>query len=259
MAHHLLKATEHRPYPLPESPWIMHQAWRDLLFAHWPLEPDYLQKFMPPGLKLDLYDGKAWLAVVPFRMSNVRPRWVPPMPWISAFPELNVRTYVELDGRPGVFFFGLEATNPLAVWLARKWFHLPYFNADISLEYSPPGEFGADIKYVSNRTHRNAAPARFIGEYGPTGPVYESKPGTLEHWLTERYCLYSVDGRGAIRRGEVQHIPWPLQPAQAKIETNTMTSCHGIELPDTEPILHFVKRIDVIVWHPIRVGAPPPP
>lgn len=244
----------HRPWPLPAAPWIMKQQWRDLLFMHWPVPVDAIRAVVPPALELDLFDGVAWVAVVPFRMTGVRPRGLPSLPWISAFPELNVRTYVRSrdpqQPKPGVYFFSLEAANPLAVWAARTFFKLPYFNAEMRCERD-----GEQIIYRSTRTHRQAAPARFVGNYRPTGAPYLAKPGTLEHWLTERYSLYTVDQRGQAYIGEIHHQPWPLQPAAAEIECNEMGLASNIVLPDRPPLLHFARHLDVVVW-PLRATQP---
>ncbi|MBK9071204.1 MAG: DUF2071 domain-containing protein [Myxococcales bacterium] len=241
---------DHRPWPLPAGPWIMQQQWRDLLFMHWPVPVDAMRALVPPALELDLFDGVAWVAVVPFRMTGVRPRGVPSLPWISAFPELNVRTYVRSreprNPKPGVYFFSLEAANALAVWAARTFFKLPYFNAEMTCDLD-----GEQINYRSTRTHRQAAPARFASTYRPTGAPYLANPGTLEHWLTERYSLYTVDERGQAYIGEIHHEPWPLQRAEAEIECNEMGLASGIMLPDRPPLLHFARHLDVVVW-PLR-------
>jgi uncharacterized protein YqjF (DUF2071 family) len=228
----------------------MRQTWRDLLFMHWPVPVEAIRQRIPPGLAVDTFEGRTWLAVVPFRMSGVRPRHVPPIPWLSAFPELNVRAYVVRDGRPGVWFFSLEAGNPAAVAAARRLFHLPYFRARMALRRD-----GARIRYTSRRAHRGAPAAEFAGAYGPTGAVYRSRPGTLEHWLTERYCLYAADAAGRVYRGEIHHDPWPLQPAEADIGVNTMAASHGLALPGVAPLLHFARKLEVVVWPLERVHA----
>src|SRR5437764_14098290 len=125
----ILQHKAHRTAPMPTGPWIMTQTWHELLFAHWPIAPEKIRPLIPSVFTLDTFEGEAWVGVVPFRMSNVRPRWVPPMPGLSAFPELNVRTYVTIHGIPGVYFFSLDAGNPIAVAAARTVFHLPYFKA----------------------------------------------------------------------------------------------------------------------------------
>ena len=201
-----------------------------------------MRQAVPPQLPLDLYAGQAWIAVVPFRMSAVRPRFVPPLPWLSAFPELNVRTYVTLNNKPGVYFFSLDAANPLAVQIARATFNLPYFNAQMSLQETDW------VAYASRRAPAQAPGAEFKGRYRPVSAPYESQKGTLENWLTERYCLYSLDRSGRVYRGEIQHLPWPLQKAEAEIQLNTMTLPPGLPLPAQPPLLHFVRRLDVVVW-----------
>ncbi len=242
--HPALCETAHRPWPLPEAAWTWRQTWCDLLFAHWPVPAEALAPLLPPGLKLQTFDGSAWLGVVPFRMEGVMRRPLPDLPWISAFPELNVRTYVERDGKAGVWFFSLDATQPLAVWAARTFFHLPYHRARMSLEHD-----GDDIVY---RSARRSGDARLEGRYGPTGPVSLSQSGTLDHWLTERYCLFADDGRDGLSITEVHHAPWPLQPAHATFDVQTMHEPAGITLPDSAPVLHFVRHLDVVVWSPRR-------
>jgi uncharacterized protein YqjF (DUF2071 family) len=233
----------HRPYAIPPGPWVMHQSWHDLLFAHWPIPVEVMREAVPESLPLDTFEGQAWVGVVPFRMSDVRPRFVPPVPGLSAFPELNVRTYVKVGDKAGVYFFSLEAANAAAVQIARTFFHLPYFNARMILRDTSDW-----IYYHSKRTHVGAPAADFEGRYRPVSEPYTSQGGSLECWLTERYCLYSSDKNGKLYRGEIHHIPWPLQKAEADITVNTMTVPHGLSLPDTAPLLHFARRLDVVVW-----------
>jgi uncharacterized protein YqjF (DUF2071 family) len=232
-----------RPYPPPDSAWVMAQSWHDLLFMHWPVPVAELQRAMPPKLQVDTFEGQAYIGVVPFRMSGVRPRFLPPVPGISAFPELNVRTYVTLDGRPGVYFFSLDAGNKLAVRVARPLFHLPYYDANMSLLRA-----GDDIVYDSERTHEGAAPATLHARYRPVGPIELARPGSLEAWLTARYCMYPVDAAGNVYRGEIDHAPWLLQPATAEIARCTMTEPHHIQLSGPPPLLHFSQSLDVVVW-----------
>ncbi|GAB4121845.1 MAG: DUF2071 domain-containing protein [Roseiflexaceae bacterium] len=248
MPHAALSATDHRPWPLPTTPWALAMEWHDLLFAHWPLPPTALRGLIPPSLTLDTFDGMAWIGVVPFRMAGVRPRLVPRVPWLSAFAELNVRTYVTIAGKPGVWFFSLDAANPIAVRLARAGFSLPYFDAHMQCQRQ-----GDAIAYTSQRTHRGAAAAQLHASYRPTGPIYRSSPGTLEHWLTERYCLYAANRRGRVLRGDIQHVPWSLQPAEAEFQLQEMTQQIGIKPPTAQPLLHFVRRLDVVAWLPEQV------
>jgi hypothetical protein len=231
----------------------MTQTWYNLLFAHWPVPPDVMRRAVPGALELDTFDGQAWIGVVPFGMSRVYPRWTFAVPWLSYFLELNVRTYVTRDGKPGVYFFSLDAANPIAVELARRWYRLPYFNARMTMQ---PGlgarGAGGWIEYHSLRTHRNAPPAEFKSRYRPVGEVFLSRPGTLEYFLTERYCLYTTMPNGEVYRGEIHHPPWPLQVAEAEIDVNTMTSpClspHGARLPDVPPVLHFARQLETVEW-----------
>lgn len=250
MTDEVVRHTTHRPWPLPTEPWIMAQTWHDLLFAHWPVTPAALTGLIPPALALDTVDGAAWVGVVPFRMTGIRLRGLPAFPGLSALPEINARTYVTAGGKPGVWFFSLDAGSALAVATARRWFRLPYYRAWFSIERERDR-----IRYASRRTHRGAPPAEFSARYGPIGAVTFARPGTLDHWLTERYCLYAVDARGRLYRGEIHHAPWPLQPADAAIERNTMATAAGIELPPSAPLLHFARRLDVRIWPPRRLRA----
>ena len=222
----------------------MTQTWHDLLFAHWPIELDALRAHVPDGFPIDLFEGQAWIGVVPFRMTNVAPRGVPALPWVSAFPELNVRTYVRVNGRPGVYFFSLDAANPVAVGVARTLVHLPYFTAEMTVE---PEEDGW-IRYESRRKSSKSAKAELAARYRPTGPVVPPVDGTLEHFLTERYCLFTVDSSSRAFSLDIHHPPWPLQAAEAVFERNTMAEAAGIRLPSTAPLLHFSRRQDMVAW-----------
>ncbi|MCB9138923.1 MAG: DUF2071 domain-containing protein [Caldilineaceae bacterium] len=244
MPHSAFTRSDHRPWPYPNRAWSWRQSWRDLLFLHWPVPAAALRPLVPPELEIQEFDGTSWVGVVPFRMAGVMRRPLPDLPWVSAFPELNVRLYVkkageEAESKPGVWFLSLDATNLLAVWAARRFFHLPYYRAQITVE-----DAGDQIRYDSVRRKSDA---RFRARYGPTGPVYAARAGALDHWLTERYCLYALDPRGRLLRNEVHHVPWPLQPARAEIEENAMLHIYGIQL-EGAPLCHFARRIDVVVW-----------
>jgi uncharacterized protein YqjF (DUF2071 family) len=244
----VLQEVAHRPWPLPAGPWVMAQSWHDLLFAHWPVEAEKLRALIPERLEIDSFDGQAWLAVVPFRMTGVRLRGTPAVPWLSTFPELNVRTYVTYGERPGVWFFSLDAGNPLAVSIARCWFHLPYFRAQMSCS-----ERNGWTQYRSERTHRRAPAGVLEGRYRPNGETFSPQRGSLEYFLTERYCLYTTDWHSQIIRGEIHHSPWRLQAAEAEFSANSMAEASGITLPARKPLLHFAKRQDVVVWRPERL------
>jgi uncharacterized protein YqjF (DUF2071 family) len=225
-------------------------SWRNLLFMHWPVKADALSSLVPPALSIDTFEGSAWLGVVPFDMTGVRPHFLPAVPGLSNFPEINLRTYVMAEGRPGVWFFSLDADSRIAVRLARATFHLPYFDAEMSCHAS-----GDEVDYRSLRTHRGAPGAKFAARYSPVGEPFESDQGSIETFLTARYCLYSADRKGNVRRGDIHHHLWPLQPAEAEVRTLAMTQQIGLKLPETAPILHFSKRLDVLAWLPRRIAS----
>jgi uncharacterized protein YqjF (DUF2071 family) len=234
---------DHRPWPPPGRPWVGRQTWHDLLFAHWPLSVAAVRRLVPEGLNIDQHQGTTWVGVVPFRMSGAAPRGVPDVPGLSAFPELNARLYVERDGKPGVWFLSLDAASAAAVWGARRFFHLPYFHARMNVNGSE------EIAYASER---RSAPVRFTARYRPDGPAVEPRPGTLEYFLTERYCLYAQAPDASLRRLEIHHRPWPLQPAVAELTRNELLAPHGLEVSGA-PLLHFARRQDMVMWLPERL------
>jgi hypothetical protein len=236
-----LRETEHRPWPLPPGSWLMAQTWEDLLFAHWRVPYEALRPLLPPDLELDSFDGSCWLGLTPFVLRNLRLRGTLPVPGVSSFPELNVRTYATAGGKPGIWFFSLDAASPVAVEAARRLYRLPYHRARMRVE-----RLGARIRYSSARSERDGDPVVFSAIYEPAGESFRAAPGTLEHFLTERYCLYAADGERGVFRAEIHHLPWPLRPARAEIELNTMTPA-GVRL-EGEPLLHFAGRQDVVVW-----------
>lgn len=220
----------------------MTQTWHDLLFAHWPIPVDIMRALVPAQLELDQWQGLCWVGVVPFWMSDVRGRGLPGVPGATRFPELNVRTYVTHGGKPGVYFFSLDAASSLAVKAARSFYHLPYFHAKMRTE-----RHSDEISYSCVR---KSGSAEFVGRYQPIAPVKLRQRGTIEHWLSERYCLYAVH-RGETCRAEVHHEAWPLQEAKAHIELNTMAAAAGLRLPNRSPLLHFARRLEVLIW-PLR-------
>ncbi len=223
----------------------MRMRWVDLLFAHWPIPVETLRPLVPPALELDTFDGQAWLGIVPFRMEDVAPRFLPAVPGLGAFPELNVRTYVRRGRRRGVWFLSLDAASRPAVEGARAAFHLPYFRARMS-----SGTEAGWVEYRSERLDPRGPAARFEGRYRPIGPVQPAAPGSLAAFLTDRRGLYAADSRGALSWTAIRHDPWPLQPAEAEIDVETMAAAHGIQLPAVPPLLHFTKRLDVVAWWP---------
>jgi uncharacterized protein YqjF (DUF2071 family) len=235
---------------MPRRPWVMAQTWMDLLFAHWSLPPQALSAIVPAQLPLDTFDGRAWIAVTPFAVRNLRVRLTFPVPVLSAFPEINVRTYVVVGGKPGIFFFSLDADSRLAVATARRFYRLPYFRSRMSIARA-----NGEISYASERDDPDApSPALFRARYGPIGAPFNAERGTLEHWLTERYCLYTLDDDGRPLRADIHHPPWPLQPAQAQFAANTMADEVALPL-DGEPLLHYARRQDVVFWRLERLST----
>jgi uncharacterized protein YqjF (DUF2071 family) len=231
---------------------LMHQDWGDLLFMHWPVPAELIQDRLPPRLQVDTHDGMAWLAIVPFRMWNVRSRVTPPVPGVREFLELNVRTYVHLDGVPGVWFFSLDATNALAVWAARTFFHLPYFRAQLALARPTPEH----LHYTGHRVHNGAAPADFTASWQLGAALPPAEPGSLAFFLTERYCLYAAGGQGPgkgdkLYRGRIAHEPWPLRSVQLLDYKSTLLESHGLPTPLGAPVLHAGGPLHVDLW-PLR-------
>ena len=277
----------------------MRMSWLELLFMHWPIEPELMREAVPGDFDLDLYDGKAWVGIVPFRMQSTRPRFLPPIPQKlmpvspSSFPELNVRTYVTINVKengltrqlPGVFFFSLDAASKIAVRMARLGFNLPYFDAKMKVQREAEW-----VHYQSHRTHFGANPAHFAASYrpkpiksvyregkAPAEPVHPSttrqrvtqapddsghslthraplsQPGSFEHFLTERYRLFTLGRKGrGVRIGEIAHEPWPLQQAECETSVCDMTQGLGFQLPDRDPVLHYTDSLDVVAWLPKR-------
>jgi uncharacterized protein YqjF (DUF2071 family) len=238
-----LEEQAHRPWPLPDGSWLQGQTWCDLLFAHWRVPEEQLRRVVPPSLPLHLHDdGSAWLGITPFVVEGLRLRGTPPLPWVSEFPELNVRTYVEVGGKPGIYFLSLDAARRAAVIAARRTYRLPYFHARMGAD-----KVGARIDYESERIDSSGPPARFRGSYAPAGARTDDP---LARWLAERYCAYTTDEQGRALRIEIHHPPWPLQPADGRLDAQGMADQAGIEL-EGEPLLHFSARQDTLIW-PLR-------
>ena len=244
----ILSTVAHRPYELPPGKWRMAQRWNDLLFAHWPIAIEEMAQLLPTGLEVDSFDSYAWAGVVPFWMDQVRTRALgercATVPGTSSFCELNLRTYVKssITGLRGVFFFSLDAASALAVLGARTLFHLPYFLASMKRKTTSDGS----IEYSSKRLLSRST-VRFEAKYRGLGEVAPSAEGTLEHFLTERYCLFTPHGRQVLV-GHIHHLPWPLQAAEAEIRINELPAAHGIALPERAPVLHFARELHVYIW-----------
>jgi len=238
------------PSVRPSQPAVMWQKWRDLLFVHWPIEPEALRPLIAPQLELDLFDGKAYVGLVPFRMTGIRPVGLPAVVGLSSFLETNVRTYVRLtDCDPGVWFFNLEAASAIAVQLARRLFYLPYHYARMFLEHEPtarPGE-PSSILYAGTRHWPGPLPASYAIRARPEGPVVPATPESLEHFLVERYILYTVQ-KSQLYQGRVHHTPYPLQSATLLSLDETLMAAAGIDRPVTPPLTHFARGVDVEVF-----------
>lgn len=222
---------------------VMFQNWHDLLFLHWALPPESLRPLLPPGLDLDLFDGRAYVGLVPFTMTGVRPVGLPALPPLSNFHETNVRTYVHRAGRdPGVWFFSLDAANALAVRVARAWYRLPYHFARMSTSRD-----GEAVDYATERLWPGPTPANCRVRYWPMGPVGAAQPGTLEHFLVERYILYAY-APGRLYTGWVHHAPYPVQPADFADLEETMLAAAGIARPDAPPLAHYAREVRVRVY-----------
>lgn len=243
----ILFATAHRPWPAPMAPWVMTQRWNDLLFLHYPIAPEELRPLVPEVLTLDTYKQQAWVTVTPFWINHLRPPGVPSLPWLSHFSEINVRTYVTYEGKPGVYFFSLDASNLSAVWGARVFYRLPYWQASVKVK----GRGGPKIDYVSKRQH-GPKPAELRCSYGPRSDRFHARPGSIEHFLTERYCLYALS-RKRLYRGEIHHLPWDLQRATFEVEQNTMAQPAGIQLPPQPELVYFSRELKVLFWAPERL------
>jgi uncharacterized protein len=225
----------------------MTQRWNDLLFLHYALPPEALRPLVPDALTLDTYQQRAWVSVTPFWINHLRPPGVPSLPWFSQFPEVNVRTYVTRDGKPGVYFFSLDAGNLSAVWGARIFYRLPYWQASIKVS----GRGGPTIDYVCKRQH-GPKPAELRCSYGPNGGIFHARPSSLEHFLSERYCLYAFN-RKRLYRSEIHHLPWELQPATVALKHNSMAQSAGIQLPAQPDLAYFARELKVLFWAPERL------
>jgi len=256
-----LVRTSHKPRPLPPGRWAMTQRWNDLLFAHWPVPGQTLAKLLPEWLEPDIYQGSAWLGVVPFWLDRIKFRGVPPLPGIRNFPDLNLRNYVrdKYTSTPGVYCFSFDASNIFAIAVARSLFHLPYYWADMRFDQRSEREFA-----FSSSRHFAKGKVNFNARYrglGPTRKTAEHSAGTFEYFFSERSYLFSANRAGQPVRAHLHHVPWPLEDAEAEIDRNDLAAAIGIELPQIEPVLHYSRRLAVYVWpaellRPVMAGRP---
>lgn len=221
----------------------MEQGWYNLLFAHWEVPVAQLRPLIPTPLELDVYAGGSWVSITPFLLT-MRPRGLSAAGRLWTFPEMNFRTYVTYQNKPGIYFFSLDAGSLLAVTGARIFYRLPYFHAQMRISR----ENGA-FHYESRRL---VNPVEFSAEYQPVSDTFHAASGTLSHWLAERYCLYVVAG-SRVYRAEIHHRPWPLQNAEATIARNTLSHQVGLSLRSHPDLLQYAEREEVLIW-PLRAA-----
>jgi hypothetical protein len=254
----LLYSVEHRPWLPPDAQWLISQSWNDVLFVHFAMAPSALRPLVPETLTLELYDGAAWLTIAPFCTSHLRPSGIPPLPMLSFFPQVNMRTCVRRDDKPGIFNFSADAANLSAVWFARVFFRMQYWHSTIQVSGATvrarkSGE--NTIHFRSRRLHGPAArngPATFDVAYSPEGATEPARPGSLDEFLTERYCVYSHN-RGKLYRTELHHQPWQLQHTGVEIQTNTLAEPLGLSLPLQPDLCHFSRCNKLLTWAAERV------
>ena len=234
----ILNITEHRDVPLPDGPWLMTQKWNDLLFMHLPVSTDILRERIPSGLELDTYGGEAWVSILPFRISNMRFRKMPPLPFIHSSLQLNVRTYVKRRGVPGIYLFSLDADNLPAVIGARV-ISLPYYYAKMSMNKK-------NIIY-SGCERKGTTIAAFEGSYRPISDAYYPKQSTLIHWLVERYHLWFYR-KHSLYRGDVHHKPWKVCDAEVFISKQNMLTEFPQEFVTGNPIFNYAASKRVLFW-----------
>lgn len=236
----ILSQTAHRPWPLPSGPWLMEQGWYDLLFAHWEVPQDTVRSLIPRNLDLDTYNGRPWVSIAAFFL-RMRLRGLSVTGRIWSFPELNFRTYVTCKGRPGIYFFSLDAASLSAVIGARLLYRLPYFHARMAIR--------RDCESIVYHSRRLRARGEFSASYRPISAEFNAAPGTLSHWLAERYCLFAVHG-SRVLAGEIHHPPWSLRNAQVEIRNNSVPQEHGVKLDATPDLVQFAAAQEVLVWPP---------
>ncbi|MGJ9458429.1 YqjF family protein [Oceanobacillus sp. CF4.6] len=238
----ILQKTEHRDDPLPDGPWLATQRWNHLLFMHLPVPKDIINKYIPMELVLDTYDGSAWITIIPFKVNNMRPRKMPPIPFLHSYLELNVRTYVKQKGVKGIYFFSLDANKLLAVLGARV-ATLPYFYANMKMKKKK------DIFYFDS-TRKGKSNASFKGSYRPTSEAYYPEKSSLNYWLLERYILWTYRNN-FLFRGDIHHKRWKICDVEANIETEDMMPFLPDDTVIGNPIFHYAYSRRVLFW-PIK-------
>lgn len=244
------RETGHRPWPPPPAPWVLAQTWVDTCFLHWPVDVAELRRAVPRELPIETFEGRAWLTITPLLIRASRPRHVPPLPLLSSFPELNIRTYTSVGGTPGVYFLSLDCASAIAVAAARAAYRLPYRLARMTMRRE-----GAATAQRSRRVAPGPLPARLSVRYEPRGPAAAAPAGSLDHWLLERYCCYAVDRVLGVLRAEIHHPPWLVQGASVELGENTLAAAHGLSIEGPPPLAHVGRTQDVLFWAPRRAGG----
>lgn len=267
----ILCKTDHRPYPLPSAPWVMRETWSKVMFAHWPIPSRLIKPLLPPHLELDTFAGDAYISVLAFRMSGVRLRFLPPIPGANEMLQINIRTYVKHNGKPGIYFLAVDSSHLPTVLLTRLTLGLPYHHADISIKKRFVG-YKSTVECISKRLDTAESrlqlhlkeTERHVGEmnrtggalevsYSPSLDAWHAQSGSLEHWLTERYGLYNFHA-GKLLRVDIHHHPWPLQAAEAEFRRQSLLTPLqnqlGFDLPVTPLHVYYAERIDALIWLP---------
>jgi len=230
----------HLPFPMPNRSFALSQEWRDLTFMHWKVDPKRLKPHLPDGLEIDFFQGDAYVGVIPFVMKNVRPKSLPSVPGISTFAEFNIRTYVVKDGQPGVFFLTLDAKSLMTCFYAPRAYGLAYRYAKAKVKKQ-----GETLHWHSRRTSDGV---QLIGSSTPSGSIQTADSATLEHFLFERYCLYT-EHKGCLRRAYVYHQPWNFHEAEVNLETNSLLESYDMGLDVLAPdLVHYSKGLPVKTW-----------
>ena len=234
---------ERSPIPTPAGHWIQGQRWEDLLFCNWPVPVEMVRPLVPPELDIDTAEGSAWISVVPMWMEDAHFYRLPPLPFISTFPEVNLRTYVKADGIPGVWFLSLDTESRVNVAIARYGFQLPYYYARVSMQRG-----GNVFRF---RSIRPGDEAELDVEYRAEGELFEPKEGSLEHFLTERYSMYCTMRQGKLFRGDIQHTPWELRPATMELRRYDLVDAMGVRVGGEDPMIFYSPATDVVLWKPL--------
>ncbi|MEH7125174.1 DUF2071 domain-containing protein [Bacillus sp. JJ1532] len=228
----------------------MRQTWRDLLFIHWPIPSEKLRKHIPASLEIDTFNGSAWLGIIVFVMDGIYPRGLPNISILPKFQEINVRTYVKCNGKSGIYFLSLDVCDWASYTIAKRWLRLPYQSAQISIEKK-----GQNFHYKSIRKRKTKYEITIDGTYKPLEEVYLPKEGTLDHFLTERYCFFSSNNGIHTYCLEIHHQPWQLQKTEIEIYKNTLFTPFNIDVNKVTPISHFSKGTDSLIWNIKKIGV----